>query len=149
MAPPTLVPDKNTLARWHEEGLSHEAMAERLYQETGHRVTRTAISAAMARYGLSKPGNRYKDAVPWRVKVIHAKAYPVRMLRLMGRREQGKELNPAEQHSLDRWLEMIRDSATIVAYDPDSDAGFFYIDKRHKDNKTPYPMRRKTIQYNG
>jgi hypothetical protein len=145
MAPPTIVPDKNTLVRWSEEGLTHQAMADRVYEETGTRVTRTAISAAMARYGMSKDGARYRKTIPWRVKVLHAKAYPVRMLRLLGKRLDGGELNPAENQTLDRWLEMISESKTVVAYDPDSDAGFFYIDRKFKDNRGPAPIRRQPI----
>lgn len=145
MAPPTLVPDKNTLVRLRDEGYTHEAIANWVYDNTGQRVTRTAISAAFQRHGLSKEGNRYKDAIPWRVKVLHAKAYPVRMLRLMGRQIQGGELNSVEESSLERWLESMKENSTIVGYDPESDLGFYYIDKKFKDNKSPYPVRRKTI----
>ena len=145
MAPPTLVPDKNTLIRWTEEGLTHQAMADRVYQETGTRVTRTAISAAMVRYGLAKNGNRYRQTLPWKVKVLHARAYPARMLRLLGRRFEGQELNEQENQALDRWLAQLAESRSIVAYDPDSDAGFVYIDKRHKDNRGKAPIRRQTI----
>lgn len=145
MAPPTLVPDKNTLIHWTEEGLTHQEMADRVYEQSGYRVTRTAISAAMARYGLSKDGNRYRDYIPWRVKVVHAKGYPVRMLRLMGRVADGGELNDVEESALDRWLEQMADNKAIVAYDPDSGQGFHYIDKKFKDNRGPAPIRRKEI----
>ncbi len=148
MAPPTLVPDKNTLQRWADEGLTHKQMADRHEQETGIRVTRTAISAAMVRYGLAESGNRYRTHVPWRVKVEHAQAYPVRMLRLLGRADDGGELNELEQQALDRWLEKMVEDRTIVAYDPDSDGGFFYIDRRYKDHRGAAPVRKKTITVN-
>jgi hypothetical protein len=148
MAPPTLVPDKNTLVHWMEEGLTHQQMADRVEETTGIRVTRTAISAAMVRYGLAEEGLRYRDMIPWRVKVLHAKAYPVRMLRLLGRRTQGGELNDIENQALDRWLETMEENRTVVAYDPDSDGGFFYIDKRHKDHRGAAPIRKKTISVN-
>ena len=54
MAPPTLVPDKNTLMRWHEEGLTHAAMADRVFEETGNRVTRTAIRDSSTSAGSSR-----------------------------------------------------------------------------------------------
>jgi len=148
MAPPTLVPDKNTLERWHNEGLTHAAMAARVYEQTGNRVTRTAISAAMARYGLAKDGNRYKEYIPWRVKVLHAKAYPVRMLRLMGRLAQGGTLNEQEATALERWLELMNDNKTIVAYDSTSDSGFFYVDRKFKDHRGVAPIRKKEIRFN-
>lgn len=149
MAPPTMVPDKATLERWiNEEGLTHQECADRLYDEEGVRVTRTVISAAAVRYGLAKEGSRYREEIPWRVKVLHAKAYPVRMLRLLGRRRDGQELNATEASALDRWLEALEQSRSIVAYDPESDAGFVYIDKKHKDNRGAAPIRRKTITIN-
>lgn len=145
MAPPTLVPDKNTLIRLRDQGMTHEAIADWVYETTGQRVTRTAISAAFQRHGLSKEGHRYKEAIPWRVKVLHAKAYPVRMLRLMGRQADGQPLNDVEQSALERWLESMEENNTIVGYDSDSDLGFYYIDRKYKDNKSPYPVRRKEI----
>ena len=149
MAPPTLVPDKGTLTRWIQtEGLTHQECADRLLEEEGIRVTRTAISAAAVRYGLAKEGSRYREELPWRVKALHTKSYPARMLRLFGRRREGQELNEAEASALDKWLEALAESRSIVAYDPESDAGFVYIDKKFKDNRGAAPIRRKTITIN-
>lgn len=134
--------------RWEAEGLTHAQMAERVYTETGVTVTRTAISAAMVRYGLAKDGNRYREFIPWRVKVLHAKAYPVRMLRLLGRQADGGELNETEADTLERWLIQLRESKTIVAYDSKSDAGFFYIDRKFKDHRGKAPIRRQEIHFN-
>ena len=61
MAPPQIVPDKNTLQRWIDEGLTHQQMADRVFEMKGQRVSRNAISAAMKRYGLSKEGARYAE----------------------------------------------------------------------------------------
>lgn len=147
MAPPRLVPDKNTLIRWQEEGLTHEDMAERVYTESGHRISRTAISAAFQRYGLAKEGKRYKATLPWTVVGGHAKAMPARMLRLLGKRLQGDTpLNEQEQRQLDRWLEQLDEQGSIVGYDPDDDMGFHYIDKSFRDHDDDsIPIRRQQL----
>lgn len=145
MAPPTLVPDKNTLQKWLKEGLTHQQMADRVFEQTGNKITRNAISNAMARHGLAGELPRYTETIPWKVKVGHAKAYPLRMLRLLGRRMQGGKLNKTETSALDNWLAKMEDEEAIVAYDPESDAGFFYVDKKFKDHKEKIPIRKKTI----
>lgn len=148
MAPPTLVPNKTTLQRWSKEGLTHQQMADRVYEESGERITRTAISAAMQRYGLSKPGHRYTDTIPWRCKVGHAKAYQLRMLRLLGRRREGGKINKKESGQLDSWLATLEEENAIVAYDPEDDRGFFYIDAEYKDHDEDIPIRRRVIHIN-
>ena len=145
MAPPQIVPDKNTLARWIKEGLTHQQMADRIFEQSGHRVSRNAVSAAMIRYGLSKDGARYKDEIPWRTTMVHAKAYQLRMLRLLGRRRAGRKLNKQEAASLDQWLAQLDKEHAIVAYDPASDLGFYYIDAQYKDHDSDIPIRIKPI----
>jgi hypothetical protein len=145
MAPPRLVPSKDTLIHWREEGLTHEQMAERVFEQGGHRISRNAISAAFQRYGLSNPGKRYREALPWVVSAGHAKSMQARMLRFMGRLSQGGELSAHEQGQYDRWLAEIMAQHLIVAYDPDDDLGFHYIDARFKDHDSDIPIRRKPI----
>lgn len=146
MAPPRLVPDKTTLRRWQEEGLTHEQMAERVFEETGNRVTRVAISVALQRYGLTASAKRYDSTIPWRVREGHARAYPVRMLRLLGRRIEGLELTKHETTILDQWLAELDEQNLIVAYDYESDQGFVYIDRKYKDHRQKnLPIRKKQI----
>lgn len=145
MAPPQIVPDKNTLLRWRDEGLTHQQMADRVFEETGQRITRNAISAAMMRYGLSKDGARYEEEIPWRVEMLHQKAFQLRMLRLLGRRRLKRKLNKAETKQLDDWLKRLEDDNAIVAYDPDSDLGLVYIDAKWKDHDGVAPIRIKEI----
>lgn len=144
MAPPRLTPDKTTLRRWIEEGLTHAQMAERVYRETGEHVSRSSISAAISRLGLSEPTPRYERELPWRVKVQHLKAYPARMLRLLGRRNAGKTLTEEEQHRLSSWLELLDRERAVVAYDPDSEEGFFYV-ARKRGERSSLPIRRERV----
>lgn len=145
MAPPKLTPDKNTLERWQEEGLTHKQMADRVFETTGHRVTREAITLAMMSYGMSKSRPRYKETVPWRVSMDHIVAHPVRMLRLLGRRDHGGELSPEEAEGLDAWLEKLTKENLIVGYDPADDQGFIYIDAGFKDHSGDAPIRKKPL----
>jgi len=142
------VPDKGTLRRWHDEGLTHQQMAERILEETGERVSRSAVSMALQRHGITdreKP--RYRDEVPWRVRVQHLRAYPVRMLRLLGRRRAGEELDADAAQRLAGWLATLAENNAVVAYDPDTDEGFLYV-AREPGDPEDIPIRRERVWVN-
>ena len=125
-----LLPDNATLKRWvQEEGLTHQQVADRVLQTTGQPVSRSSVSAALSRAGISANGSRYREELPWRVKVNHIQEYPARMLRLLGRRRSGHTLTDTENKRLDSWLEMLSDDHAVVAYDPTSQFGFYYVEK--------------------
>lgn len=145
MAPRTKVPDKATLRRWRDEGLTQQEMVERLYQETGEVVSRSGIANAMARLGLAGEGQRYEDEVPWAINPTHATSTPLRMLRLLGRRRSGKTLNSREHETLDQWLYQLRTRDWIVGYDPDDLTGFHYINRKYKDHDDDVPIRRRRL----
>ncbi len=149
MAPRTIVPNKTVLTRWLEEGLTQAQMAERVKEETGNFVSRSAIAAAMVRYGLAGDAPRYDDLIPWRVAPEHGTAYPLRMLRLLGRSQDNVRLTEKEQEMLDVWLDSLNESGSIVGYDPNDPqgVGFYYIDKKFKDHKrADCPIREKTLR---
>ena len=151
MAPPKYTPDKNTFERWLAEDPrpTHQQMADRIYAETGHRITRAAVTLALMQYGLSESRPRYKQTLPWRVKLDHIKAYPARMLRLLGRRQQGGKMTEKENELLDSWLSNLETEQLIVAYDPEDNQGFHYIDQSFKDHDDPdLPIRKKTLHLN-
>jgi hypothetical protein len=143
-----ILPDKITLQHWIEdEGMTHQQIADRIFETTGERVGRSAVSVAAHRYGITKPGNRYKDYLPWRVSTYHIRAYPFRMLRLMGRRDtKGPEsLNEQETAMLDGWLEMLDREKAVVGYDPEDDQGVHYISAKYKDHDGLAPIRIKKL----
>lgn len=141
-----LLPDNGTLRHWVEdEHLTHQQIADRILRDTGQPVSRSSVSAALSRAGISTPGNRYRDEIPWRVKVEHIKEYPARMLRLLGRRRAGLPLNAGETQRLDSWLKQLEDDNAVVAYDPNSKFGFYYIDKEEGDALNGVPIRIQTI----
>lgn len=145
VAPPTLVPSKDVLQRWRDEGLTQKQMVERTLTEYGNVVTRSAIAAAMSRYGLSGDSHRYADTVPWRINADHATAHPLRMLRLLGRRREGGSLSEKETAMLDSWLGTLAEREWIVGYDADDHRGFHYIDaayRDHDDDELPIRVKR-------
>jgi hypothetical protein len=135
VAPPKYTPDKTTFQAWLAEGLTHQQMADRVYENTGRRVTRAAITVALMGYGLTNSKPRYKETIPWRVKVDHAKTYPIRMLRLLGKRRAGVELSEDDSRLLDTWLTHLKNENLIVAYDPSDDMGVHYVDAGYRDHE--------------
>lgn len=128
MPRPRILPDNATLSRWvREEGLTQADVIQRVYEETGVRVARSTIASALHRAGLTEPQARYKREIPWRVKSKHASAYPARMLRDLGRVRAGGRLPDDEAARFSSWMEMIETEQVVVAYDPDSEPGFFYV----------------------
>ena len=128
MPRPRILPDNATLRRWvQDEHLTQAQVIDRVYAETGYRVARSTVAAALHRAGLTEKQPRYETELPWRVKSQHAAAYPARMLRNLGRIRQGGLLNPDEMARFTSWMDMIESEQVVVAYDPLSDVGFFYV----------------------
>lgn len=140
-----LLPDTATLRRWVEAGMTHAEIAKEVERVTGHRVTRSSVSAALSRAGLTKETNRYVTELPWRVRIEHMTAYPARMLRLLGRRRAGFELSEADNERLDSWLATLKAEGLVVAYCPDK-IGFLYVEADEVgDGAKGVPIRRRTI----
>jgi hypothetical protein len=131
-----------------DEHLTHEAIAERVFEQTGTKPARSTVSVALVRAGLAEPRYRFKDEIPWRLRGNDLKAYPVRMLRLLGHRRRGSELNDEENRRLDNWLAMLEEENAVVAHDPDVTPSVFYIDKGPEDGLDGIPIRRRRVFVN-
>lgn len=143
-----LLPDTVTLRQWVEdEHLTHQQIADRVFAQTGWPVSRSSVSAALSRAGISANGPRYREELPWRVKMEHIREYPARMLRLLGRRRAGQDMTDEENRRLDAWLAMLEKDHAVVAYDPESEFGFYYIEKDGRsDGHNGIPIRRQTVR---
>ncbi len=144
MAAPRILPPASELQKMVEKGMTHAQIASKLSRETGHKIARSTVSAALSRAGASDTGTRYADEIPWRVRGEHLTQYPVRMLRLLGRRNKKIDLRDDEAQRLDNWLANLRDKNLVVAYSPE--VGFMYVeaDEVH-DGSDGIPIRRRTI----
>lgn len=131
-----ILPPDQELIKMVEQGMTHQAIADKVSAEEGQPVSRSAVSAALHRAGASKNNHRYKDVIPWTVHSAHAGAYHVRMLRLVGRRRQGLPMNEDETQRLNRWLSELDRLNAVVAYAPHTAMGFHYVER---DEPEDYP----------
>jgi hypothetical protein len=145
MAAPRLLPPISELKQLVRRGYTHQQIVDHVLETTGVVVSRSSVSAALSRAGLSKEASRYKDELPWRVKGEHLTQYPARMLRLLGRRRAGTDLADVEADRLDAWLEALDEKGLVVAYCPDGD-GFLYVDADEvHDGMNGVPIRKRLI----
>jgi len=147
MARPRLLPSDAELTKMVEKGMSHQEIRDEIERAYHVNVSRSTVSVAIMRAGLSEEGHRYKDTVPWKVRTGHATEYPVRMLRLLGRDKSGQPLDRNEQKRLASWLEMLERERVVVAYCPDSEGeGFHYVDEKYRQGpNADIPIRVKIL----
>jgi hypothetical protein len=145
MAAPRLLPPTQELRKLVDAGLTHAEIAEWVKEHTGLIVSRSAVSSALHRAGLTAEAPRYKDELPWRVRAEHLTQYPARMLRLLGRRRAGIELGREDVIRLDAWLEGLEEQGLVVAYVP-AGSGFIYVTADEVgDGKNGIPIRTRPI----
>lgn len=139
-----LLPSDQDLARLVRQGLTHQQIVDWVEENLGHRVSRSTVSVALSRAGLSKEAMRYRDELPWKVKADHLTEYPARMLRLLGRRRAGIEMTADEDSRLDAWLDALEEREIVVAYSREQ--GFLYVDSDEiGDGKNGIPIRQRII----
>lgn len=139
-----LTPPKNELIRMLDAGMTHGEIAEAWSKKTGETVKRSSVSVAAHRYGLTEPRHRYTEEIPWRLSGKDLRAYPVRMLRLLGRRRMGESLEIVETKRLDSWLALLQRENAVVAFDPDSSPSVFYTDREPGDDPN-IPIRKQRV----
>lgn len=146
MPAPRILPPTDELKRLVMMGLTHQQIADYLHEKQGLKVSRSSVSAALSRAGLTeREGMRYKEELPWRIKADHMTQYPARMLRILGRRRADIELTEDEDSRLDAWLEALEEREIVVAYCPDG-PGFIYVDTDEKgDGSNGIPIRKRII----
>jgi len=112
--------------------MTHQQIADEVYRQTGYRVGRSSVSAALSRAGETTPKPR-KATVPWRVAERHSGRYQLVMLRCLDRRNKGESMPLEYERRLNAWLaRMDRDNA-VVAYCRSTDEGFFYVPREPGD----------------
>ena len=58
------------------------------------------------------------------------------MLRLLGARKRGQSLSTEELRWLEGWLEQLNELNGVVAYEPDTDDGFFIVPRTEADGQS-------------
>lgn len=145
MAAPRILPPTQELLKLVEAGYTHAQIAAHIRQTTGVVVSRSTVSSALSRAGLSEAAIRYREEIPWKVRAEHLTHYPARMLRLLGRRRAGIEVDGDEAVRLDAWLRGLEEKDLVVAYAPDG-PGFIYVDADEIDDRPGgLPIRPRPI----
>lgn len=131
-----IVPDKTQMRRYLDKGLSQAGIVEQYEEDTGIRVSRSAIAMAIGRYGLksSRPRPRYMDTLPWKVEPEHRDHNDARMLRLEGRRRSGGSLTGKELRILEAWLDLLKERGAVIEYEPRTKKGFFWVPRTDADD---------------
>lgn len=127
MGAPRVLPRDATLLAMVESGMTHQQIADHVAATTGVKVSRAAVSLALSRAGVTANQRSYKDVVPWRVAEQFQDKYPVRMLRLLGRRRRGEPLSEDQVKRLDSWLGQLEAEDLVVAYAPSTPTGLIYV----------------------
>lgn len=126
-----------------QRGMTHQEIAESVSRDTGHNVKRSTVSAAIHRAGLSSRAKKYPDEIPWTVKEEHLTHYAARMLRTLGRRRAGIQNSAEMDQRLDAWLNLLNEEHSVVAYIPNTDQGFFYVDGKPLPSGIPIVLEYK------
>lgn len=129
MANTVKVPSKTQLRRYLSRGLTQAEIVEAWAEDSGERVSRSAIGMAITRYDLKSSRTRptYPDLLPWKIAPEHNNHIDARMLRFEGRRRAGLSLSEAEQRWLDKWKTEMQEAGAVVHYERDTDEGFFWV----------------------
>lgn len=124
------------MRRYLSLGLTQQQIADRYEEETGIRCSRAAIGMAIKRYDLesNKPRPRFAELTPWTLPKKHQMKWDARMLRLEGRRRQGLPMTDKELRALTAWLGDLQEADAVVAYNPNSEPGFFWVPKREGED---------------
>jgi len=127
-----VLPSDSTLAEWAKT-MTHQQIADRVYAETKIKVARSTVSEALSRAGETNRV-RYDEVIPWdRIKVEHNYHYALQMLRLKARVDQGVEINQEYIKRLESWEARLDQENAVVAYEPKSPDGFYYVRRLPSD----------------
>ena len=127
-----LLPPKDELRKMLEAGLTHQQIADKVSEQVGRPISRSSVSVAISREGLSDTKPRYTETVPWRVSVEHQAEYDLWMLRTAARAErEGEESLPADLlRRLVNWKRRLQEADAVVDYSPLLERGFVWVRRR-------------------
>lgn len=121
-------------------------------QEVGDHfgVTQAAVADAIRRDRIKFTyENQPKDrAMPWRVRPEHQNKYLARMLRAAHRRDQGLTNAPPIERMLESFLTSAERDDFVITYDPDTEDGFFRVQRRPGVDDLPL-IRRDDLKDDG
>ena len=111
-----ILPSDAELIRMVEQGLTQAQIARKIEEEVKRPISRSAVSVALSRAGLSRPRVPRAELLPPGVREEHAAMYPARMLRAESRLRADEYLSDAEKHRLDTWKANLEARGDAVTY---------------------------------
>lgn len=121
---------EDEVLRWIREGRTYAWMVEEYERKYNVAVTQSAFANIRYRRGLERRISRNESLIPWEVKAEHRWEYPAVMLRVEGRRREGRPLRDVDAKRLESWKATLRDNGLVVHYDPNTEEGWFYVPAR-------------------
>ena len=141
--PARILPPTAELKALVAKGLTHQQIADVVSRETGYKISRSTVSAALHRANESTPAKKYPDEIPWTVREEHQTHYAARMLRLLGRRRAGITNSTEADKRLDSWLAQLKEAGAVVTYVEDTPTGFHYV--QGEPDETGIPVLRESL----
>lgn len=129
MAAPRRLPPVEQLAELVEQGFTHTQIADMLTQETGQKITRSAVSVALSRARLTTPKKDLRTA-PWEVRAMHQNRFDLQMLRVHKRLEEGKPATDKDMKRYRSWRQRLDAEDAVIHYEPRSMQGFWWVRRR-------------------
>lgn len=130
MAARSKIESVDEVLRWIAEGRTYQWMVEEYARKYNKEITKSAFANVRARMGLERRISRNEDLMPWTVKEEHRWEYPAVMLRVEGRRREGRTLRDVDAKRLESWKATLLDNGLVVHYDPSTEEGWFYVPAR-------------------
>lgn len=147
MPAPRLLPEISVL----EQLVSQEWTYKQIGQHYG--VGEQAVYRQLRDAEKTRVQASYAAYIPWRVLPPHARATPLRNLRLVGRRDMKLPINDDEAARLDKWIAKLLADDLVVGYDPNlkdptsacEHGGWFYSHRREEDGPPGTLITRRTV----
>lgn len=140
-----VLPSDYLLQRMVEQGMTHQQIADKISKDTGHRVGRSAVSAALSRAGLTDR-KRYTDTIPWRVKLAHQNNATIWMLRIGHRMANGGRVSASELERFTAWKAKLDAADAVITYLPDTEEGFYWVRRQPGDHELIRPPKKSGAQ---
>ncbi|MEV8518017.1 hypothetical protein [Dactylosporangium sp. NPDC051484] len=122
--------DEPMVMGWFREGKTYDEMVELFKAARGIEVVPSTFGNFRRRHRIEPRIVRDTVVIPWEVLPEHRYKNAIQMLRRYGRRLAGEPIPDLDTRRLDGWLRSRREDNTVVHYEPDTDDGFFYVERR-------------------
>ena len=122
--------NEDEVIRWFAEGRSYVWMGEQYERQYNIRTKISLWGNYRRRNKIPKVLSRLDRAVPWNLQEQHRWTYAAVMLHAAWRERTEADQSFLEQLRLRVWRDQLAADDLVVDYDPASDAGFSYVQRR-------------------